>query len=505
MLLVVAICLLILFVSFFIVKREKEYLLLCALAGSLIVYLVFILMYIAKKGGIGDTMSTILFLTDGFRSALQYIPMTLQGQGYGLAIGRYLFPLIFLLTALYYNSDSKLNKIRRYAWTAAILPVASLIFWWPGVFTALARTRFVQAAAVHFSRGWIVLYLLAGALLLILEPRNLRIRYIRRSAVLRCIMLLSVAALYALYCPQDPAQIYLFYKEDYMAYLGLWYLNPYLSPGIYVAVLVLNVASALLGAISMVGVARIEWSEDRDDLRLQRKYDTAGLSSSVFVHGIKNQLLANRVLCKRLNEQLNSPEPDLEQLRLCAGQLTENNEGLLSHLESLYQSFKEKSLTMRPCSLRQVVEEAVEAAWKKYPDAGIEQTVQDGLYVLADQNHLKAALVNLIVNAWEATLSAGRSDSVEITVYEKSRVNGVCIRDHGVGIGKYDLSRIFEPFYSSKNSKSNWGLGLYYVRNIVRKHMGQLKVESTYGSGTSFFILLPKLMPEKGEKRGEHA
>ena len=39
-------------------------------------------------------------------------------------------------------------------------------------------------------------------------------------------MLLSVTALYALYCPQDPAQVYLFYQDAYMAHRGLWYLNP---------------------------------------------------------------------------------------------------------------------------------------------------------------------------------------------------------------------------------------------------------------------------------------
>ena len=55
----------------------------------------------------------------------------------------------------------------------------------------------------------------------------------------------------------------------------------------------------------------------------------------------------------------------------------------------------------------------------------------------------------------------------------------------------------------SKNSNSNWGLGLYYVRTIVKKHMGTLKVESIYGSGASFYILLPKILPERGQKRGK--
>ena len=44
--------------------------------------------------------------------------------------------------------------------------------------------------------------------------------------------------------------------------------------------------------------------------------------------------------------------------------------------------------------------------------------------------------------------------------------------------------------------------GLYYVRTIVKKHMGSLRVDSDYGKGTSFYILLPKLLPER-VKRGK--
>ncbi len=99
--LVVASCLLTVFAIFWATKRKKEYFLLCALAASLIVYLVFTLMYIAKKGGIGGTLRTILFLTDGFRVRLQYTRLTLWQLGYGLAVGRYLFPWLFVVTALY--------------------------------------------------------------------------------------------------------------------------------------------------------------------------------------------------------------------------------------------------------------------------------------------------------------------------------------------------------------------------------------------------------------------
>ena len=472
-------------------------------APALIVYLVFTLMYIAKKGGIGGTLRTILFLTDGFRVRLQYTRLTLWQLGYGLAVGRYLFPWLFVVTALYYFSHPKLGWLRRHAWVTAIPPGLALVLYYPPVFLFVARDSAVQKWLIYLSLGWIAAYLALGTVLLVAEPGNVRIRYIRTSAVLRCVMLLSVTALYALYCPQDPAQVYLFYQDAYMAHRGLWYLNPYLSPATYGVVLAANMVSLLLGSVSMMSVARMKWSEGQDDVRLQRKYDAASLGGSVFVHGIKNQLLANRVLCKRLAEQLDADQPDLEALRSYAQQLLENNAGLISHVEELYKSFKSNALSMRRCSLTVIVQGAVEGLQKKYPAARVETQLPEGLYVLADEAHLRAAITNLLVNGWEATVSAGKTEPIAVTCYEKQRVNGICVRDHGVGIGKYDLGKIFDPFYSSKNSNSNWGLGLYYVRTIVKKHMGTLKVESIYGSGASFYILLPKILPERAQKRGK--
>ena len=66
------------------------------------------------------------------------------------------------------------------------------------------------------------------------------------------------------------------------------------------------------------------------------------------------------------------------------------------------------------------------------------------------------------------------------------------VRDNGIGLSKSKAKKIFEPFYSSKNSNFNWGMGLYYVREIVKSHLGSIRVESKEGEGSSFFILLPK-------------
>lgn len=66
------------------------------------------------------------------------------------------------------------------------------------------------------------------------------------------------------------------------------------------------------------------------------------------------------------------------------------------------------------------------------------------------------------------------------------------IRDVGTGIKKTDTKKIMEPFYSTKNSNFNWGMGLHYVHTIIKEHLGILRFESKEGEGTTFFLFLPK-------------
>ena len=82
------------------------------------------------------------------------------------------------------------------------------------------------------------------------------------------------------------------------------------------------------------------------------------------------------------------------------------------------------------------------------------------------------------------------------------------VKDHGPGIKAEEFKHIFEPFYSSKNSNFNWGMGLYHVRTIVRSHLGSLRVENRPEGGASFFVLLPRYgtarLRQEGRKHDTH-
>ena len=65
------------------------------------------------------------------------------------------------------------------------------------------------------------------------------------------------------------------------------------------------------------------------------------------------------------------------------------------------------------------------------------------------------------------------------------------IRDDGGGIPSDQHERIFEPFYTTKETGRGTGLGLAIVDHLVRAHAGQITVESTPGAGTTFHVRLP--------------
>jgi signal transduction histidine kinase len=106
--------------------------------------------------------------------------------------------------------------------------------------------------------------------------------------------------------------------------------------------------------------------------------------------------------------------------------------------------------------------------------------------VRGDEGQLRAVFLNLLRNSREAMPSGGA-----VTARTR-RVDGaveVEVGDTGGGIPPGDLSRIFEPFYSTKERGT--GLGLAFAHQVVKEHGGTIRCESALGTGTTFTIRLP--------------
>ncbi len=120
-----------------------------------------------------------------------------------------------------------------------------------------------------------------------------------------------------------------------------------------------------------------------------------------------------------------------------------------------------------------------------------DKTVPSGHF---DHDALRRALVNLIDNGLAACREAGADACVELDAAAADPGVRLTIRDHGVGIPKDNLARIFEPDFTTKSGSkdsSGMGLGLSIVENIIIGHGGRISVQSEVGRGTTFTIDLP--------------
>jgi len=115
------------------------------------------------------------------------------------------------------------------------------------------------------------------------------------------------------------------------------------------------------------------------------------------------------------------------------------------------------------------------------------------VFIHGDRVHLESAFHNLIDNAIK--YSDGSVD-ISIEIVENSRDSTIKIRDNGIGIPQQYIKNIFEKFFrvpqGDAQTIKGFGLGLYYVSSIVKKHSGNITVNSKEQSGTEFIITLPK-------------
>ena len=495
MLMLAVLALLLTSVVLLAVKRNRESLCVFALCGSLALFIITICIFIAKRGGVTSQLQLLLFLTDSVKNWLRYLMVTLNTLGYLMAVGRFLFPYFFLLIGLYYSMVPFVRKCRWLPIAAGILPVISLVLYSPPVFQAaigLLGNSFVETA-VFSTRIWVVLYVLLGGALCVIETISITMPFCRRQFMQKLMFLAALAVLYLLYSQQDPAQVYLFYKNDYMSLLGLWYLSPQLHLDKYFVSLALTAVFGIVGFIALLKYTQLNLLEDQNDVVMKRKFDAANQGASVFVHSVKNQLLANRVVYKRLNAIKGQSCGENEQeLWRYITMLEESNGAMLNRMEDLYASVKSKSIYLCPVDIGEILELAEGKFRKKYPDGNLAPIEPLRIQVLADKVHLSEALYNLLTNAWEAELMMPEQQPVEVVIHQERRYTVLEVRDHGPGIEKSKQTKIFEPFYSSKNTNFNWGMGLYHVRAIVKSHLGSLRVESKPGKGTAFLVLLPR-------------
>ena len=207
-------------------------------------------------------------------------------------------------------------------------------------------------------------------------------------------------------------------------------------------------------------------------------------------HEIRNPVmvisgLLHRMTCKQEDQERNSRYRDTvlgQTTKLEA--IVNRFEELQSDGEDHFSAIEINELTKDSVKIIQAEAEIKGISIAFFPAA-------KPLFCRGDARYLKVALLHILRNSLESC-SAG--DSIRVDTKQISTGASITIIDDGPGIPSEVLEHIFEPFFSTKEGST--GLGLPYVRQIIREHRGEITIESTFGQGCTVTIILPTHLSE---------
>ncbi|MBP9664891.1 MAG: HAMP domain-containing protein [Pyrinomonadaceae bacterium] len=149
---------------------------------------------------------------------------------------------------------------------------------------------------------------------------------------------------------------------------------------------------------------------------------------------------------------------------------------------------------LQPTGARSIIEESLRIIEPQAAEKGITISIvehENVPQVMADAEFLRSVFNNLFINAIQSMETGGGHLNIKISPSDDGRYVAFEVADTGGGISPENVSKIFEPYFSTKETGT--GLGLAIVQKIVDVHNGTIDVESTEGAGTKFTVRLPSV------------
>ncbi|MEW6116908.1 MAG: ATP-binding protein [Nitrospirota bacterium] len=182
-----------------------------------------------------------------------------------------------------------------------------------------------------------------------------------------------------------------------------------------------------------------------------------------------------------------------------ANRISNSVRSLVNTLDNMLKFSRGITPKTEPCVINEVIEEIIDE-FKELFSAGkitVAVTAADQYRLCIDKGLVRQAMINIFLNAVQAMPDGGRiAVTIDSTDAPFAGIE-IVIADNGTGMEEATRSRIFEPFFSTKDRGT--GLGLSITAGIIAAHKGTIDVASEAGKGTEFRIKLPKEEQQKSE------
>ena len=226
-------------------------------------------------------------------------------------------------------------------------------------------------------------------------------------------------------------------------------------------------------------------NKELTELRSIEKYAATGRIARTIAHEVRNPLTNIHLAA----EQLIEITPAGEERDMLLNMINRNGNRINQLVSDLLKATKFLELKLTECGVHDIINKAILQVKDRFELNQMQLEVNYAATqcrVKVDEEKMVIAFLNILVNATEA-MEQGKGKVIVQTIPEGAWCK-IIITDNGSGMNEETLSRLFEPFFTSKQ-KGN-GLGLANTQNIILNHKGNIQVSSEPGKGTSFTIML---------------
>lgn len=228
-------------------------------------------------------------------------------------------------------------------------------------------------------------------------------------------------------------------------------------------------------------------------LKEKERLAALGMLAAGVAHEVNTPITGISSYAQMLLAETDSADPRYELLKKVEKQTFR----AASIVNNLLEFARDRRQEHRPLSIAQVMTDALESLDDRLRQAAAEvvwEAPAEPLLVVGGEHELHQVFVNLIGNALDAIHSRSPQPGgrLELSVTATADRVVAAVADDGPGIARAEQERIFRPFYSTKLAAGGTGLGLSISYQIVRRHGGDLRVESEPGRGSRFLVELPR-------------
>ncbi len=227
---------------------------------------------------------------------------------------------------------------------------------------------------------------------------------------------------------------------------------------------------------------------------LEQQINVANQAVRMALHSFKNRFLGVQMAMEMASscmELIKDEQVDKARIQIKWAQ--DVCREALVRLDVLHIQAQRLQVNPRWLNLKELIEAARKRCEKRLEGITFIYEYQDDVYVWGDREHLITVLENLLQNASDALTekkTTGFVSRITIEIGREYEWSFIRISDNGTGISKENLHRIFRPFFTTKPTKNNWGLGLTYCHRVIKMHRGYINIRSQPGIGTTIEIIL---------------